>query len=215
MTSEMSRNTLLDAWTEATTQWVESVIAANRTTMAAFSAAPPGEASGSTGRDDIDGANTGEESTGVGPGGDAPDWETDVTAEQRSELEEGDRFSFTKTLTDEDVRAFAGASGDTNPLHLDEEYAEATRFGGRIAHGTLVGGLISAALARMPGVVVYLSQDTEFRNPVPVGERVTANCEIVEGLGNSQYRLTTVVRGGETTVIDGEAVVLVDDPPAE
>jgi len=209
----MRRNTLLDAWTETTTQWVESVVAANRTTMAAFGVAPPEEPS--TGQDDIDGGNTDAEPTGAGPGDDAPAWETEVTAEQPSELAEGDRFRFTKTLTDEDVRAFAGASGDTNPLHLDEEYAKGTRFGGRIVHGTLVTGLISAALARMPGVVVYLSQDTEFRNPVPVGERVTADCEIVEELGNSQYRLTTVVRCDETTVVDGEAVVLVDDPPEE
>lgn len=213
MTSEMRRNMLLDAWTETTTQWVESVVAANRTVMAAFSVAPPEEPS--TGQDNTGAEATDTEATGVGPGGDAPAWETEVTAERRSELETGDRFTFTKTLTDEDVSAFAGASGDTNPLHLDEEYAEGTRFGGRIAHGTLVGGLISAALARMPGVVVYLSQETEFRNPVPVGERVTADCEIVEELGNSQYRLTTVVRRGGTTVVDGEAVVLVDDPPAE
>ena len=213
MTSEMRRNRLLDAWTETTTQWVESVVAANRTVMAAFSVAPPEEPS--TGQGDTGAEATDAEATGVGPGGDAPAWETEVTAERRSELETGDRFTFTKTLTDEDVSAFAGASGDTNPLHLDEEYAEGTRFGGRIVHGTLVGGLISAALARMPGVVVYLSQETEFRNPVPVGERVTADCEIVEELGNSQYRLTTVVQRGETTVVDGEAVVLVDDPPAE
>ncbi len=213
MTSETRQNTLLDAWTETTTQWVESVVAANRTVMAAFSVAPPEEPS--TGQGDTGAEDTDAEATGVGPGGDAPAWETEVTAERRSELEAGDRFTFTKTLTDEDVSAFAGASGDTNPLHLDEEYAEETRFGGRIVHGTLVGGLISAALARMPGVVVYLSQETEFRNPVPVGERVTADCEIVEELGNSQYRLTTVVRRGETTVVDGEAVVLVDDPPAE
>jgi 3-hydroxybutyryl-CoA dehydratase len=213
MTSETRRSTLLDAWIETTTQWVESVVAANRTLMTAFGVAPPEEPS--TGQDDTDAEGTDAEPTGVGPGGDAPAWETEVTAEQSSELEAGDRFTFTKALADEDVSAFAGASGDTNPLHLDEEYAEETRFGGRIVHGTLVGGLISAALARMPGVVVYLSQETEFRNPVPVGERVTADCEIVEELGNSQYRLATVVRCDETTVVDGEAVVLVDEPPAE
>ena len=62
----------------------------------------------------------------------------------------GDRVRFSKTISEDDVRAFAEASGDTNRLHLDDEYAEDTRFGRRIAHGTLVGGLISAALARLP-----------------------------------------------------------------
>ena len=213
MTSETRASTLLDAWTETATRWVKSMVAVNRTAMAAFGVAPPGKGSESTDGETAGSSEETDRKGRVSPGEDAPAWEADVTAERPAELGEGDRFVFTKTLTDEDVRAFAGASGDTNPLHLDEEYAGDTRFGGRVVHGTLVGGLISAALARMPGVVVYLSQDTEFRNPVPVGERVTADCEITEELGNSQYRLTTVVRCDDTTVIDGEAVVLVDDPP--
>ena len=114
---------------------------------------------------------------------------------------------------DEDVTAFAAASGDTNPLHLDDVFASQTRFRGRIAHGTLIGGLISAALARLPGLTIYLSQDLEFHNPVRVGDRLTAICEIVEDLGDDQYRLTTRVLDGEDAVIDGEAVVLVDELP--
>jgi 3-hydroxybutyryl-CoA dehydratase len=218
MSSQWSRNTWLDAWTETSAQMVESMVAANRATMEALGVAPeegtdPDEAgadqAGATGSSDEHVAG------GVEPAGELPDWEVETTAETPAELEVGDRFAFTKTLDDEDVRGFARASGDTNPLHLDDEYAEQTRFGGRIAHGTLVGGLISAALARMPGLVVYLSQDLEFRNPVPVGDRVTADCEVVEDLGNRQYRLTTVVRDGETTIIDGEAVVLIDEAPDE
>jgi len=137
----------------------------------------------------------------------------ELSEDDRSELGVGDRVEFTKTITDEDVKSFAAASGDTNPLHLDDEYAEETRFRGRIAHGTLVGGLISAALARLPGLVVYLSQDLEFHNPVRIGDRVTADCEIVEDLGNKQFRLTTQVTDGDETVIDGEAVVLIDEKP--
>jgi acyl dehydratase len=194
---------------------VESMVAANRATMAAFGVAPeegtdPEETVADPETDEGSDPAPGEE---LEPAEDLPTWETDVTAETPADLEVGDRFSFTKTLTDEDVTQFAAASGDTNPLHLDDEYAERTRFGGRIAHGTLVGGLISAALARMPGLVVYLSQDLEFRNPVRIGDRVTADCEIVEELGNSQYRLETVVRDGDATIIDGEAVVLIDNVP--
>ena len=137
-------------------------------------------------------------------------------ADERRNFESvGDRFEFTKTITEGDVRRFAAASGDTNPLHLDGEFAEETRFRGRIAHGTLVGGLISAALARVPGMVIYLSQDLEFHNPVRIDDRVTAECEIVEDLGNNQYRLVTRVLSDGDVVIDGEAVIMVDDLPAE
>jgi acyl dehydratase len=125
----------------------------------------------------------------------------------------GDQVTFSKTITDADVRRFAASSGDTNPLHLDEEFAEGTRFKSRIAHGTLVGGLISAALARLPGLTIYLSQDLEFHAPVRIDDRASAECEIVEDLGRNQYRLTTTVSVDEEVVIDGEAVVLVDELP--
>ena len=125
----------------------------------------------------------------------------------------GDRVEFTRTLDDEDVRAFARVSGDTNRLHLDEEYAAETRFGRRIVHGTLVSGLVSAALARLPGLTIYLSQDLSFLKPVDVGQRVTAQCEIVEDLGRDRYVLTTdVLADGEET-IEGEAVVMIDEVP--
>jgi len=78
-----------------------------------------------------------------------------------------------------------------------------------------VGGLISAALARVPGLVIYLSQDVEFHNPARIGDRITAECEIVEDLGKNQYRLTTRVMDGDEVAIDGEAVILVDGAPAE
>jgi len=219
MSSQWSQGVWLDAWTETSAQMVESMVAANRATMEAFGVAPAdgaeSDAGGDTERTEAAGAGDEHTAKAVEPAGERPGWETETTADTPADLAVGDRFEFTKTLGDEDVKQFAAASGDTNPLHLDEEYAERTRFGGRIAHGTLVGGLISAALARMPGLVVYLSQDLEFRNPVGIGNRVTADCEIVEDLGNSQYRLSTVVRDGETTIIDGEAVVLIDEVPEE
>lgn len=124
-------------------------------------------------------------------------------------------MTFSKALAEADVESFADASGDTNRLHLDEEYAEDTRFGRRIAHGTLVSGLVSAALARIPGVTIYLSQDLSFLAPVDIGDRVTAVCMVVESLSPGKYGLTTDVLGPDgSRVIEGEATVLVDDAPA-
>lgn len=199
MSTNWYGNPLLGTWAETSTQMVENAIAANRAAVKAWR--QPGS------DDEI-------EEPKVEPAEDLPEWEAQTSATSPAELAVGDFFEFTKTITEEDVHEFAAASGDTNPLHLDEEYAEGTRFEGRIAHGTLVGGLISAALARIPGLVIYLSQDLEFRGPVRIGDRVTAECEIVEDLGNNQYRLQTRVLDGEDVVIDGEAVVLIDDPPA-
>ncbi|MDF9745883.1 MaoC family dehydratase [Natrinema salsiterrestre] len=145
------------------------------------------------------------------------DWQFDRTVDDPDRISVGDTVTFEKALTDEDVRAFAAVSGDTNRLHLDEDFASDTRFGERIVHGTLVSGLISSALARLPGLTIYLSQDLEFSGPVGIGDRVSARVEIVEDLGNDQYRLETVVRDedDDATVIDGEAVVLIDDMPDE
>ena len=143
-------------------------------------------------------------------------WTVERNIRNEEEVTVGDSVRFTKRLTAEDVRTFAEISGDTNRLHLDPEFAEQTRFGRQIVHGTLVGGLISAALARLPGLTIYLSQDLQFTKPADIGESLTADCEVVEDLGDRRYRLSTVVETEDgTPVIDGEAVVLIDDRPAE
>jgi 3-hydroxybutyryl-CoA dehydratase len=142
------------------------------------------------------------------------DWTTEVDVAGDTPTV-GDSVTFSKRLAEEDVRAFAAVSGDTNRLHLDDEYAEDTRFGGRIVHGTLVGGLISAALARLPGLTVYLSQDLSFVGPVEVGEEVTAVVEVIEDLGDGRLRFETTVSGADgDPVVEGEAVVLSDETPA-
>jgi len=199
MSSETSRNPLLDTWTETSSHMFNSVVAANRAAFAAFGV-------------QSDDALPAER---IEPNEDLPEWHVTISEDHPGGLGVGDRIEFAKTISDNDVKQFAAASGDTNPLHLDEEFAAETRFRGRIAHGTLVGSLISAALARLPGLTIYLSQDLEFHNPVRIGDRLTAECEIVEDLGDEQYRLTTRVRKDETVVIDGEAVVLIDDLPED
>ena len=177
-----------------------SVVAANRAAFAAFGVQQEDE-NGVTPADRIE------------PDEDLPEWHVSISEDHPGRLGVGDHVDFTKTISEHDVRQFAAASGDTNPLHLDDEFAEQTRFRGRIAHGTLVGSLISAALARLPGLTIYLSQDLEFHNPVRIGDGLTAECEIVEDLGDEQYRLTTRVLADDEVVIDGEAVVLIDELP--
>ena len=186
------------------TTFLEANQAANR---AAFAAFQPQSSNGTTSEIGLDGRRQLE------AGSDLDGWETERSIE--GELSVGDSIRFSKVITQEDIEGFASASGDTNPLHLDDEWAEETRFNGRIAHGVLVAGLISAALARLPGSVVYLSQDLEFRAPVRIGDTVTASAEVVEELGSGQFRIRTTVLKGEEIVIDGEAVVLIDEPPAD
>lgn len=138
-------------------------------------------------------------------------WTFERTVDDLDEIEVGDSVRFTKELSEEDVEAFAAITGDTNRLHLSEEYAEQTRFGGRIVHGTLVSGMISAALARLPGLTIYLSQVVEFIAPVEIDSSVTAIVEVLEDLGDGQYRLSTIIENEDgEQVVDGEAVVLIE-----
>lgn len=193
---------LMGAYARASSHVFESIATMSRATIAALGlVAVPEMADGP--------ARIGER---IEPGATLRGWQSDGPTD--GDLDVGTSVTFAKTIREADVQRFAAASGDTNPLHLDEDFARATRFSGRIAHGTLVSGLISAALARLPGVVVYLSQNTEFLAPVRIQGRVTAECEIVEDLGADRYRLrTTVTDGTDDEVIDGEAVVLIDDQP--
>jgi 3-hydroxybutyryl-CoA dehydratase len=122
----------------------------------------------------------------------------------------GMKQSLTKTVTEEDIEFFARATGDMNPLHLDESYARSTRFGGRIAHGLLGAGLISAILGTLlpgPGTV-YLSQKLTFTAPVRIGDRITASVE-VKSIKQRRVSLKTIcVNQDGKMVIDGEAEVL-------
>lgn len=143
-------------------------------------------------------------------------WSFESRCIEEESISVGDVVEFSKTVDDADVRAFANASGDTNRLHLEDAYAAETRFGTRIVHGTLVAGLVSAALARLPGLTIYLSQDLTFHAPVHIGDRVTAVCEVVEALGRDRFLLTTDVYDEDEAdqVIEGEAVVLIDELPS-
>ncbi|MGQ3412336.1 MaoC family dehydratase [Natrinema sp. LN54] len=197
-----------DQWSSISKHVVNSYVEANNALLAAMGF---GSAAGETSTARAEGETTTPPSTAEVSFGDET-WVMERSTDDYDSLGVGDYVRFSKPIADTDVTAFAQVSGDTNRLHLEAEFAEATQFEGRIAHGTLVAGTISAALARLPGVTVYLSQDLEFTGPVRIGETVTAECEIIEDLGGDRYRLhTTVVGEGEETVIDGEAVVIINE----
>jgi 3-hydroxybutyryl-CoA dehydratase len=132
-----------------------------------------------------------------------------------SELQVGQAAEFTKTVTEADVVMFAGITGDLNPAHIDQVWAEGSRFGGRIAHGMLSASFISTVLAmKLPGPgTIYLSQSLRFTGPVMIGDTVTARVEVAEVMPKRRVRLTTTVtRHDGTRVIEGEAVVLAPSP---
>jgi 3-hydroxybutyryl-CoA dehydratase len=127
----------------------------------------------------------------------------------------GDAATRTKTITDEDIRAFAELSGDRNPVHLDDEYAAGTRFGRRIAHGMIAASLVSAALANeLPGPgSVYLSQTLRFNAPVFPGDTVTARVEVTKVREDKPVVTLETVCTNERgeRLIEGEAVVLLTE----
>ena len=127
-------------------------------------------------------------------------------------LQQGASASRSVVITDDVIRGFAEVTGDTNPVHLDDDYAAGTRFGRRIAHGMIAAGLISAALANdLPGPgTVYLSQTLKFKLPVYPGDTVTATVEVLKLRDDKPIvTLSTVCTNqDDEIVLEGEAVVL-------
>lgn len=129
------------------------------------------------------------------------------------DLEPGMSEVFSKTITEADLLMFAGVSGDTNPLHLDEEFASRTMFESRIAHGMLTASLVSTVLGtKIPGPgAVYISQSVKFLAPVRIGDTVIAKACVKE-MQAERGRVTfgTTCRVGDKLVLDGEAVLMVE-----
>ena len=120
--------------------------------------------------------------------------------------------AYSKTVTEADIVLFAGISGDTNPVHLDAEFAASTMFGERIAHGMLSAAFISAALGtRLPGPgTIYLSQTLAFKAPVKIGDTVVARVT-VKSLNPEKRRatLTTDCFVKDVAVMRGEAEIMI------
>ena len=127
------------------------------------------------------------------------------------DLEVGMVRSLTKEVTDLDIELFAQVSTDRNPVHLDDAYAMDTIFGGRIAHGMLTAGLVSAVIGeQLPGHgTVYLGQSLKFLAPVRPGDVVTAEVEVLEiDYAKRRVRLDTRCLVQGKPVLKGEATVL-------
>ncbi len=128
------------------------------------------------------------------------------------DMEVGMTAIYAKTITDADIVMFAGISGDTNPVHLDANFAEQTAFKGRIAHGMLSASFISTVLGtRLPGPgCIYLSQSLKFRAPVKAGDTVTARVTVKDvNPDNKRIALDTICTVGDSVVVDGEALLMV------
>ncbi len=120
--------------------------------------------------------------------------------------------SFAKTVTEADIAAFAGLSGDFNPVHVNEEFAKTTMFKGRIAHGMLSAAFISTVLGmRLPGPgCIYVAQSLKFKAPVHIGDTVTARVEVLSTAPEKKFvTLKTTCSVAGKIVIDGEATLMV------
>jgi len=123
----------------------------------------------------------------------------------------GYKASLTIKITDKMVRQFAEMSGDNNPIHLDDEYAKTTRFGKRIAHGMILGALISRLLNEKIGTGgIYLAQSLKFTNPVFIDDEITFELEVTKlhmkrGLGTIE---TQAKKANGDLVVKGEATIM-------
>ncbi|MCG6928953.1 MAG: MaoC family dehydratase, partial [Desulfofustis sp.] len=123
----------------------------------------------------------------------------------------GDQASFSKTISETDVYLYAGITGDFNPAHIDETYAQKTAFKTRIAHGMLTAGFISNVVGtQLPGPgTIYVSQSLKFMAPVVIGDTITATVQVIDILPEKKrVRLKTTCANQEgTVVLDGEALI--------
>ena len=127
------------------------------------------------------------------------------------DLEPGMTASFAKTVTETDIIMYAGVSCDFNAVHLNEEYARTTMFRGRIAHGMLSAGFISAVLAnKLPGPgTIYLGQTLRFKAPVRAGDTVTATVTVKEvAVEKKRVILDAVCTVAGKVVLEGESTMM-------
>jgi 3-hydroxybutyryl-CoA dehydratase len=132
------------------------------------------------------------------------------------DLAPGMAASYAKTVTEADVILFAGVSGDSNPVHIDHEFAKDTVFKGRIAHGMLTASFISTVLGtRLPGPgCIYVSQNLKFRAPVRIGDTVRTRVVVTAvDMDRGRVALETTCSVGDTVVISGDALLVVPRRP--
>lgn len=133
------------------------------------------------------------------------------------DIELGMEASYSRDVTEADIIAFAGITGDKNPVHLDHDYAAKTMFKERIAHGMLTAGYISAVFGtQLPGPgAIYISQTLNFRAPVKIGDCVLAKVQVAELFPVKRRVLFSCVCSIDgKSVLEGEAMLMVPARPA-
>ena len=128
------------------------------------------------------------------------------------DIEVGQTAEFTKTVSEADVEDFARISGDTNPVHLHEEYARSTMFKGRIAHGVLTAGLISTVFGTiLPGPgAIFVAKSMRFKAPVRLGDEVTARVTVTNVIPEKKFvEFETACLVDGKPVLVGEATLMV------
>jgi 3-hydroxybutyryl-CoA dehydratase len=127
----------------------------------------------------------------------------------------GQSASMEKTVTERDVQIFGEATGDLNPVHFDEDYARSTIFRGRVAHGALSIGFISAVVGtKLPGPgTIFVSARTDFKAPVRIGDTVVTTCTVKEIRERRQVVLDCLCTVDGKIVVTGEALVLAPKRP--
>lgn len=127
-------------------------------------------------------------------------------------IQPGMAISYSQTITDADIKAYAGLSGDHNPVHVSDDYASSSRFGKRIAHGLMSAGFFSALFGtRLPGPgCVYVAQSLQFKRPVYMNDTVVATVKVLSvDIGKSRVFFETICTVGAKVVIKGEAEIYI------
>lgn len=128
------------------------------------------------------------------------------------DLEVGQSDEYARVVSESDILVFAGVSGDTNPVHLNHEFASETMFEGCIAHGLLTASYISTVIGtKMPGPgCIYVGQSLKFKAPVKAGDTVIARATITEKIEDKNFvKIQTQCLVCDKVVLDGEATIMV------
>ena len=140
----------------------------------------------------------------------------EITILDKLGVDVGLKTTHMKTITETDIGLFAAVSGDFNPVHTCEEYAKKTFFKGRIAHGVIALGLISAAMSKLPGLVIFLEDSNRFLAPVRIGDTITATGEVIKAIkdkGIVTLKTTCTNQEGKP-VVEGEWTVRLYPAPS-
>ena len=129
-----------------------------------------------------------------------------------ADIKIGDKAIFGKTVTEADVFAFAGITGDFNPIHVNAEFAKESMFGRRVAHGMLTASLINQTLTNLGGLgTIHMSETVKFLAPVFIGDSVTVTSEVT-GKNDEKNRMTVksvIINQEGKTVLEGEALIMI------